>query len=139
MKHQRLLWLVLLVAILATPSLYAQTPVTTGPVTTAMSLSWASPNNVPTLTEVQAIEWRLRDNNGAFLVVPGTTCTGTAAPFACTSKLTTAMAAMLNTLGTHNITLTAYLGGTAQVESLQSAPFALKSPAGAPTGLRITP
>lgn len=125
-------WLfVALMALLLAPTVaQAQT------VSTSTKLIWTAPSNA-TLAEVQAFEYRFRDNNGAFLAVPNVTCASMAAD-GCTAPLSAAMVTMLNAFGTHNVTLSAY-STVGLVESPQSLPFVLKSLPVAPTGLRLTP
>lgn len=129
--------LALTLLIVAARQVWAQQDITIGPVTTTDKINWQMKESVDTAAAAQALEYRLRDNAGAFLAVSGVTCTGAALPFACQATLTAPIVALLNTAGVHNVTLSAY-AQAAGLESAQSVPFVLKTPAAVPTGVRLT-
>jgi len=127
--------LIVLLALLLLPSIASAQ--LTGPVTTTSKLIWTAPSNAGSVATAQALEYRFRDNGGAFLAVPGASCASLAAD-GCQTTLSAAMVATLNAIGTHNVTLSAY-DTTGLLESAPSIPFVLKSPPGAPTGVKLTP
>jgi hypothetical protein len=128
---KRALFVLVALASLAAPA-HAQAVVTTN-----STLIWTAPSNSANAAEAQGFEYRFRDNNGAFIAVPGVVCTSLVAD-GCTAKLTAPMVTILNAIGTHNITLSAYAASVG-LESGQSVPFVLKTPAAAPTSLKLTP
>jgi hypothetical protein len=124
-----------LLAILAVPILSAAQVI--GPVSTSSTLLWTAPANVTSSAEAVALEYRFRDNGGAFLVVPSVTCSSVA-PFTCSAKLPSPIVSILNVIGSHAITLSAFAGGSVGLEGGQSLPFTLTSPPGVVTGLSLT-
>lgn len=109
-------------------------------VTTNSTFTWTQPS-VADAAAAQAMEYRFRDNGGAFLVVPAVTCTLPAAnTAACSAKLTAAIVSLINgTSGVHNTTLSAYQAGVPGLESAQSLPFVLTVGPAVPTGFKIIP
>jgi hypothetical protein len=125
----------LLVVLLLIPvSVVAQTPVTQGPVTTAMRFAWNNPDNI-SLSDAPTFEYRLRDSTQTGVVTALTNVNCAGAPVACTSQLTQSNVDALNRVGVHNITLSLFRADVG--ESPQSVPFSLRSPSAAPTTFRI--
>ena len=118
----------------ASPSL-AQTVVTQGPVTTAFQWEVVPGNNL-SAADAMTFEFRVRDSRqvGVVTALTGMVCAGT--PVTCRSNLTPANVDALNIIGVHDLTVAIFRQDVG--ESPQSAPFVLRSPAGAPTSLRIT-
>lgn len=147
MKILRLIPLLLLVAVLPAAS---QTVITTGPITVNDNVEWTlAPDVAATPSVAMTIQLRIRDNvqTGAFLtILPASCITATAqnvptGSSTCTSKVTTQLRDMVNVRGTHNLFGFAFdpaANAGAGLESPASIPFALTTPLGAPTGLRIT-
>lgn len=134
--HRRFAYALLIGLLVIARPLWAQ-DVTTGPVTTSQKVAWQMTSSVDTAAAAQALEYRLRDNGGAFLAIVGVTCTGTSVPFNCQANLSAPIVSLLNVAGIHNVTLSAY-AQSAGLESAQSVPFVLRSPAAVPMGVRIT-
>lgn len=114
----------------------AQTTVTSGPVTTAMKFEWTMPSNVLTVADAATFEPRLRD--GSFIPVTALTnqsCALSGSAVVCTSQITQSNADALNRVGVHNLTMSVFR--TDVGDSDASLPFVLKTPAGAPTNLRV--
>lgn len=112
---------------------FAQTPVTVGPVNTSMKFGWSLPSNV-TVAQAPTFETRLRVDGTPATALTGVTC---ATATSCQSNLTQSNADALNQVGSHNITLSLFRADVG--DSAPSAPFVLKSPAGAPTAVSIIP
>lgn len=108
--------------------------VTAGPVTTSMKIAWDLPANL-TLTDAPTFEVRLRD--GAFIPVTALTNATCVAgtPVVCSAPVTASNADALNRVGVHNLTLSLFRADVG--DSAVSAPFVLRSPAGAPSPPRL--
>jgi hypothetical protein len=119
-----------------------QTVITTGPITTTDNVEWTiAASDALSASAAQLLPLRIRDNGiGTFVTLNSTGCTAVVTPvagFVCTTKVTAALAAMVNVRGTHSLAAT-WLDVATGTESPASVPFVLTTPAGAPTGLRIT-
>lgn len=120
---------------------YGQTVVMTGPITTNDTVEWTvSPADAASASIAQSLPARFRDNGqSTFVPLTATSCVAATAPatgWTCTTKVTTQLASLVNVRGTHSLVLTLF-DPTAGVEGSAAVPFALSTPAGAPTGVRI--
>lgn len=118
-----------------TSNTFAQ-DVTRGPVTATMKFQWNAPPNT-TLSEQNTWVVRLRDSLSPSIVteLQAFTCTLVNSVVTCQKQLTQANADALNVVGIHNLTVSYFRADVG--DSPQSGPFALTSPAGAPTGTKI--
>lgn len=112
----------------------------TGPLTTTFVIFWAAPSNV-TLATASTLEYRLYvDSDTVFTILSTKTCGPPIAPdliATCQQTVPATALPVLNTIGSHNIRLTAY-SASANLESEKSLPFVLRTPPAAPGNLRIT-
>lgn len=112
----------------------------TGPLTTTSVVMWAAPSNVTSPAEAQTLDYRLYLEMDTTFTLLVDTCGAPVAPDVigtCSAAFPAALLTRVNVIGTHQIKLTAY-SPTAQLESVQSLPFVLRTPPAAPTGVRVT-
>lgn len=136
------LLIALLVLLVLPPWARSQTVITTGPITTTDNIEWTiAPTDAVSATVAQSLPLRVRDNGQpTFVTLNASTCvpaTAQATGWTCTTKVTQALAAVVNVRGPHSLVAT-WFDATTGSESPGSVPFVLTTPAGAPTGLRIT-
>jgi hypothetical protein len=139
-RRRRYTWLGLVLAFLGfSLSLWAQAPVTVGPVTTAMSLAWET-RGATSPAHAASFELLCRIDGAAIPLSPTVvTCTAVAAgEYSCAAKLTAVMVTALNVAGVHTINLK-LLDPATKLETPDAVPFVLAGPPGVPTGLRIIP
>jgi len=136
--------LCVLLAVLATAvSTGAQAPITRGPLPVGAKVVFEIGPNVVTVADALTFEARLSRNGmplTAATSTSGLTCATAVAPavgITCQWILTASNRDALNQVGVHSLTLTSFRADVG--ESPASSPFSLTTPAGAPTGLRITP
>lgn len=107
------------------------------PITTTSKLEWKV--EAATAADAQGFEARaVVDSDTNFAKMASVTCTGSASPFTCQAPLPTAMVARLNAQGNHTIVVRLFNPSTG-LEGADSAPFLLRVPPPAPTGVRIIP
>jgi hypothetical protein len=127
--------LVLALVLLSAVPAIGQTVITTGPLPANSRIEWTLPANL-TLADAPTFEVRLRD--GAFIPVTAltnVTCTA-GTPVVCAAPVTASNADALNRVGVHNLTLSYFRADVG--DSAVSAPFVLRSPAGAPSKVQVT-
>lgn len=138
---RRLLTLIALLAALAPTSAAAQTVITVGPVPAGAVLSFKAHESIATWQEALTFEARLNRNGQPLTAVTasiGLTCAPPVAPstkVACQWVLSEPNREALNKVGLHNLTVSMFRADVG--DSPVSAPFSLKSPAGAPSELAI--
>ncbi len=117
----------------------ADATVCVGPIPSSARLSFVAPSNILTSTGANAMEPRVYvDGSTTAFHALAEVCTGAAAPFACVAPVPPGLLAVLNVAGLHSVTVKLFDPSTG-TEGPSAVPFVLKSPPGAPTGLRIVP
>jgi hypothetical protein len=145
MKILRLVAFAIAFYLVTLAAAFAQTVITTGPITINDNVAWEVPTvDATTAAQAQALQLRIRDNTQTgstfATIIPNACATSTnpASPgWTCTNKVTTQLAAMVNVRGTHNL-FGSLFDTVNNIESPVGVPFVLTTPLGAPTGLRIT-
>lgn len=126
----------LVLALLATASSASAQVLTRGPVDTSMKFEMDLPANM-TGDEARTFEWRIKDGAIPLTALTGFTCAPrSASVISCIAPVGQSQADALNRIGVHSLTATLFREDVG--ESLTSPPFVLTSPAGAPTGMRLT-
>lgn len=111
--------------------------VCTGPITSAMRIEFTAPDNVLTSTGANALEPRVYvDGSTTAFHALAEVCTGAAAPFRCTAPIPPALLTVLNVAGLHSVTVKLFDPSTG-TEGPSAIPFVLRSPPGAPSGVRV--
>jgi hypothetical protein len=132
----------ILVALALASSARAQT-ITVGPVPAGAKLTFETPSNVVSVSDALTFEARLTLDGTpltAATSTSGLTCGPAVTPaigITCQWVLTASNRDAMNKVGQHNLTVSMFRPDVG--ESGPSSPFVLTSPAGAPTGTRITP
>lgn len=113
----------------------AQTVVTVGPLTGMERFAWEAPPNVTTVADAQTFEPRLYLDAVPATALTGATCVIANNAITCSAPVGASQRDALNMVGSHAITLALFRQDVG--EGPKSSPFALRTAAGAPTGLRI--
>lgn len=115
----------------------ADLTVCTGPITGAMRIEYTTPTDLSTLTFAQALEPRVYvDGSVTVFTTLAEVCTGIAAPFLCVAPIPPSLVTVLNVTGLHSVTVKLFDPSTG-IEGPSAVPFVLRSPPGAPLGVRI--
>jgi hypothetical protein len=115
----------------------AEATVCTGPITAAMRIEFTAPTNVVTVTGANALEPRVYvDGSTTVFHALAEVCTGATAPFQCTAPIPPALLTVLNVAGLHSVGVKLFDPSTG-TEGPSAIPFVLRSPPGAPSGVRI--
>lgn len=115
----------------------ADATVCTGPIPSSARIEFTAPTNVLTVTGANALEPRVYvDGSTTAYHALAEVCTGAAAPFTCTAPIPPALLTVLNVAGLHSVGVKLFDPSTG-TEGPSAIPFVLKSPPGAPSGVRL--
>lgn len=114
--------------------------ITRGPVPAGTRVAYEAPSNVTTVTDARSFEPRFYRGGVALTAGTNVTCGPAVAPvtgITCSFVLNASNLDAVNQVGVHALTLSLFRQDVG--EGPQSVPFTLTTPAGAPTGGRLTP